>query len=73
MEAEHAKRVGLAVDVEVEAGIDAALEHLVDDEVERVQVRQLITGDGGRAAVAEQVVDALGGDLLADEGQRSGW
>ena len=49
-----------------------AFEDLFDDEVERHQIGQFVADDLGGAAVAEQVVHAGLGDLVADERKEIG-
>src|SRR5690606_6830544 len=57
----------LAVAVEVERIVDAALQDVIDDEVERPQARQLVALHAARPPVPEERGDAFDGDLLADQ------
>jgi hypothetical protein len=52
------------VAVEVERVVDAAVEHVVEDEVHRVQLRQQEALHAARMAVCELACDRRLGDLL---------
>src|SRR5664279_1407317 len=56
---EHEIAERLAVRVQVERGVDAALERVLHDEVEAVQMRQLVARDLAADEVREGLLDAL--------------
>ena len=56
----------LAVAVEAEARIDAAFEHVIEDEIEGEQLRQLVAHDPARAAGGEMRGDAFRRNVLGD-------
>src|SRR6187399_1954721 len=62
----------LAVAVEVQRVVDAAIEDIVEDEVHRLQVRQQVTRDATGPAMRELRRDARLGHLLDEQGPE-GW
>src|SRR6185503_10187019 len=58
----------LAVTVEAEAGIDAALEHVVEHEVEGGELGQVVADDFRRLTRGEDLRDALGSQCTCDRG-----
>src|SRR5262245_38349206 len=66
-EAEQQEGERLAVRVQPEGFVDAAVEHALQHEVHRVELRQHVTPDGGWGAVAEHKGDARLGHLLDQE------
>src|SRR5262245_38179863 len=61
------ERQRLAMAVETKAGVDAAFENVVEHEVERRELRQIVAHDARRLAAPEGLSDALGRDLLRDK------
>src|SRR5262245_43556610 len=71
-EAEHQEGERLAVRVQPEGFVHAAVEHALQHEVQRVELRQHVTPDGGWGAVAERLGDAGLGHLLDQERESLG-
>src|SRR5680860_463711 len=65
------KRQRLAVKVEVEGAVHAAFKGVIDDEIERRQVRQLVARHGTRALVGKQGQYPLLGHLLQKNAEGS--
>jgi hypothetical protein len=61
---QQVERQGLAVHVEIERVVDAAVEHLVEHEVHAGERRQQVAQHLRRLAVGEVLGDALRRDLL---------
>ena len=57
----------LAVGVEVEAVVDAALQRLLQHEIERTKVGQCVARDGPARELAELLLHGVGGDLALDQ------
>ena len=63
---EQQVRQRLAVPIETEAGVDAAFEDVVQDEIKRRKLRQVIAHNSRWLARGERLGDAFGRNLLCD-------